>query len=351
MGVPKRNTGIHPQSAARVHVKRRKPGMVDPVQQLAYNLNQNTVLRILRSNPEGVTIKEVARNFREVHDQILNELKEDLLKRISEFRIINGPEKPLPPHLQSGYLLDKVPKAGNSWLTARRHLEELRKIFHYTRKVGRLYFPSRPVVSTELSAALHRLLRPPNYQEFNFPQAPSVGLFQTYVSPTENHLVPLTEPFRICPSYMSEPDTNEPDRIQYRYAFDEFFGSQFQEFTSRMLHLDQIIEEAIAHGKMSQEVYDQARKRLNLTLLKKGWKAYFGDAKLLAWVFAINPIGLLECIETNGEEEATRVISQHWTSIQREASKRLQHKLREDRARALRRAASQDQSKGERKTN
>ena len=116
-----------------------------------------------------------------------------------------------------------------------------------------------------------------------------------------------------------------------------------------MLHLDQIVEEAIAHGKMDEEIYDQARKRLNLTLLRKGWEAYFGEAKLLAWVFTINPIGLLECIETNGEEEATRVISHRRATIRERASKRLQRKLREDRARAFREAAAdQDQSKGER---
>ena len=60
MGVLKGNTGIHSRSLT-VHVKRRK-GTVNPVQSLAYNLNQQTVLRILRDNPEGVTIKQVAHN-------------------------------------------------------------------------------------------------------------------------------------------------------------------------------------------------------------------------------------------------------------------------------------------------
>jgi len=100
---------------------------------------------------------------------------------------------------------------------------------------------------------------------------------------------------------------------------------------------------------MSEDVYDPARRRLNLGLLRKGWHAYFGDARLLAWVFALNPAGLLEYIETNGQEDATKLISQRWKKVLASARTRRERRLRQERATAFRMA--QTESKGERTVN
>jgi hypothetical protein len=306
------------------------------VQDLAWTLNDWATLKILREHPKGASKKQVTDKFREAHNDIVKQQKELGEKMLKEFRESN-PSKPLPAAFRGVLLFDRVPKPGKSpRITVSEHLEYLVK-FHYASKIGRLYFVSEPVVSITLSEEANRLFSHDPYQDVGYLAAPDVSLFRSYVTRSNS---------------TNTSDENKPQdyRFTVPYKFDEFFNSQYRQFLQSLFHLDQMVEEAIAKGHMSEEVYDPARasiRRLNVDLLTKGLREYFADAKLLAWVCVLDPSKLLEYLQTEGGKEAAAwVISQRWSTIRDNGIERRLRMQRNDRIRDLRITRTHDEPKG-----
>lgn len=252
---------------------RRRPGVIDPNQMLLRYIYRNAVRRIVESNPSGLNIKQIAERLPEARTEIVNEI------------ISRPPPVPVQWHIEN------LPQVGKSRKTVRKYLNELMKST-IVKKVGILYYPNKPTSSARFKDLIDTLLTSDNHQDWTF--APDVAIYRTYIDPRE-----------------------------YRNRIDDFFNSHIPRFANSLYFLDQIVEDAIGSGQLSERVLIPTKKSINMQLLKEGWSRYFGATKLFILAYAVSPPELLKFLETEeGSKLAEEILADRWDDILRGAERK-----------------------------
>jgi len=114
--------------------------------------------------------------------------------------------------------------------------------------------------------------------------------------------------------------------------------------------LNDILRDAIANEHLSEKVFSQRRNgraHINMDLLEKGWKSYFGDTKLFTLTFAFSPPEVLEFLKSPvGRNLATKYLQNKWNKISEDVEKdrRDRERLARERLKAQQRAYQQPEN-------
>lgn len=262
----------------------RARGIADPYQSWVESLNRDAVRNIIEKEP-GLNISQIAQKLPKMREALLAQEID------RESRLPAALKESLPK------LERKLPKAGDSRKTARKHAYEM-LIMGRVKKIGAGYYfvPLESRVSTELIQSVNNLLTRGKPFDWNFPLAHDVAIYRIVVDPPH-----------------------------YHDQFAGFLNSQIPGFTSSLFFLDAILEDAVGTGCMPTGFYDSRKNAIRLDQLRKGWDNYFRDTKLIVLAFAIEPRKLLQFVESpTGRELALEMLGTRWPTIEKGAKKKLE---------------------------
>jgi hypothetical protein len=108
---------------------------------------------------------------------------------------------------------------------------------------------------------------------------------------------------------------SEPDKSHnlYRYLFDPIVETFFKDG----FWIDNILAYAISWRRLRKNVVSKGlQPEMNVKLLKRGWRACFGDSKLFIVAFAFSPPHFLDYLTTPaGQKWLTRHLTSNWNSV------------------------------------
>ena len=256
--------------ATNGYTGKRKPGKADPYQLWVGWIYRQAIRRIVNQH-EGLNITEIAAR--------LPKSREDVLQSIRSLR-----------NAESSYPLmnRSLPRLGrgNARDTARKHLTEMLADGE-VQKVGIKFYLRKPIESKKLTKSVGDLISKGPHRDWSFQTAQGAAIYRTIVDPHDK-----------------------------RHRLDGFLDGQVQRIAETVFYLDEILEQAIATGDLAEETYTPSTGTINMKLLRRGWRRYFGNTKLLALLFVFSPPKFLKFLGTPvGQDLAERMLSKYWDSI------------------------------------
>jgi len=237
---------------------------VDPRNSWVNETYRNMVSFVIRTSDEALNVNQITEKVIEVHN--------------------NWPEYAPPSPKKPDWVL---PKGRPTRKTVSKHLKELQLVGQVV-PVGGLYLSSEKYIEKHANAFnqnVRQLLSSEKPENWNFLPAGSVAGCYIFSDPTGAH-----------------------------YRFQDLLHWQQDRFRDSLFWFDEILRYAISIGALSTETY--SNHNLDMRLLKKGWGACFGEARLVVLAFAINPHELMEFLKTPVGRNLVNVrLEQSWNEI------------------------------------
>ena len=226
--------------------------------------------RIVEQHP-GLNITEVAARLPESREEVWQFIR-SLRNAESNYPMVN---RNLPPLGQ-----------GSARDTARKHLTEMLADGEVQR-VGNRFYLKKPIESNELTKSINDLVSKGPHKDWSYPTAQGAAICRTIVDPEDR-----------------------------RHKLDSFFDDQVLRVAETVFYLDEILEHGIGTEDLKKEVYTPSTGTINMKLLRRGWRRYFGNTKLLALLLVFSPPKFLKFLGTPvGQDLAERMLSKYWNSI------------------------------------
>jgi len=243
--------------------------MLDDYQEWISSVYRGTILQIVKDSP-GLNVKQIASRVPAGQEKFLESIRSHFTKA-REWRL----------------------SPGKSRDTVRKHLYAMLSDGE-VEKIGQGYFVRQSPVSVEPNKAVTQLLSDSlsrnSFEEWRSPLAHNVASCRIASDPAWSH-----------------------------HELADLFAVQTRRFTRSLFWLDDILEDAIVRERLSDDVYSErmgARNSIDMDLLEKGWKSYFGNTKLFSVTFAISPPEFLNFLKSPiGHNLAIRHLKRTWNWI------------------------------------
>ena len=258
------------------------------------------------------------RGFLNGHQRSVNQAYEDLIRYTIRWN----------PRLNTSKLADKLLETRNEWRklateypeairekilrgkptrkTVQKHLDKMidRGMVERLPRGYVLTSMHLPEVSAELNRSVRKLLSNGNLEDRNITYAGDAVACYVTSDPIWSH-----------------------ERLK------ALIKLQIDTLTDSLFWLDDILKCALVEEYLQPKMYSRQDRKINNSMLRKGWGEYFGNNNLLVFSVANSPPKLLEFLTSrNGNALVTEYLENRWdkivksTELQRKKTKRLEKK-------------------------